>query len=159
MTELFLENGHLTDEGLQALLDGSLDEMQRLEAAEHLSFCDECLVRYTDMITPQQELEPPQDQTLSVMRRLRKRAAALTFNRYSAAVAAVVVTGALWYSGVFGGVAQAIASTPTAPVVQSEQSDFSQFYKAWDELNQKIFNHPSFSTNRQTSPQSTDNPA
>lgn len=41
MTELFLQTGHLSDEGLQALIDGMLDEMQRLEAAEHLSFCDE----------------------------------------------------------------------------------------------------------------------
>ena len=36
--ELFYENGHLTPEGLNALVDGQLDEMARLEAAEHLSF-------------------------------------------------------------------------------------------------------------------------
>ena len=51
MTELFLQTGHLSDEGLQALIDGTLDEMQRLEAAEHLSFCDECLTRYTALLT------------------------------------------------------------------------------------------------------------
>lgn len=48
--ELFYENGHLTPEGLNALVDGQLDEMARLEAAEHLSFCDECLVRYTALV-------------------------------------------------------------------------------------------------------------
>ena len=36
--ELFREDGCLTDEGLQALRDGQLDELGRLEAAEHLSY-------------------------------------------------------------------------------------------------------------------------
>lgn len=48
--ELFHENGHLTSEGLKALTEGRLDELARLEAAEHLSFCDECLVRYTALL-------------------------------------------------------------------------------------------------------------
>ena len=43
--ELFNKEGHLTDEGLRAVVDGTLDEMGRLEASEHLSFCDSCLVR------------------------------------------------------------------------------------------------------------------
>ena len=60
MTELFLQNGHLSDEGLQALIDGTLDELQRLEAAEHLSFCDECLTRYTALLTGDVLEEPEQ---------------------------------------------------------------------------------------------------
>ena len=44
--ELFLENGHLSDEGLAALQSGGLDDLARLEAAEHLAFCDECLARH-----------------------------------------------------------------------------------------------------------------
>ena len=47
--ELFNKEGHLTDEGLRAVVDGTLDEMGRLEASEHLSFCDSCLVRYTEL--------------------------------------------------------------------------------------------------------------
>ena len=38
---LFLESGHLSGEGLDALIAGTLDELQSLEAAEHLSFCDD----------------------------------------------------------------------------------------------------------------------
>ena len=38
--ELFNKEGHLTDEGLRAVVDGTLDEMGRLEASAHLSFCD-----------------------------------------------------------------------------------------------------------------------
>ena len=34
--ELFNKEGHLTDEGLRAVVDGTLDEMGRLEASEHL---------------------------------------------------------------------------------------------------------------------------
>ena len=45
--ELFDKNGCLTDEGLQALQAGGLDELGRLETAEHLSYCDKCMDRYT----------------------------------------------------------------------------------------------------------------
>ena len=46
--KLFDAEGHLTDEGLYALKDGTLDDLGALEAAEHLSFCDYCLLRYTN---------------------------------------------------------------------------------------------------------------
>ena len=114
MTELFLQTGHLSDEGLQALIDGTLDEMQRLEAAEHLSFCDECLTRYTALLTGDVLEEPEQDVTLPVMRRLRRRAVKNVWNRYAAAAAAVVITAGLWYSGVFGGAMEALAVQPPA---------------------------------------------
>lgn len=114
MTELFLQTGHLSDEGLQALIDGTLDEMQRLEAAEHLSFCDECLTRYTALLTGDVLEEPEQDVTLPVMRRLRRRAVKNVWNRYAAASAAVVITAGLWYSGVFGGAMEALAIQPPA---------------------------------------------
>ena len=73
MSELFLENGHLSNEGLKALIQGTLNETSRLEAAEHLSFCDECLVRYTDLLVEDVQVEPEQSVTLPVMRRLRQR--------------------------------------------------------------------------------------
>lgn len=114
MTELFLQTGHLSDEGLQALIDETLDEMQRLEAAEHLSFCDECLTRYTALLTGDVLEEPEQDVTLPVMRRLRRRAVKNVWNRYAAAAAAVVITAGLWYSGVFGGAMEALAVQPPA---------------------------------------------
>ena len=114
MTELFLQTGHLSDEGLQALIDGTLDEMQRLEAAEHLSFCDECLTRYTALLTGDVLEEPEQDGTLPVSRRLRRRAVKNVCNRYAAAAAAVVITAGLWYSGVFGGAMEALAIQPPA---------------------------------------------
>ena len=58
--ELFREDGCLTDEGLQALRDGQLDELGRLEAAEHLSYCDKCMDRYTALLTADVLETPPQ---------------------------------------------------------------------------------------------------
>lgn len=50
--ELFREDGCLSDEGLHALTAGQLDELGRLEAAEHLAYCDKCTDRYTALLTP-----------------------------------------------------------------------------------------------------------
>lgn len=99
--ELFLENGHLTDEGLQAVIDEKLNELQRLEASEHLSFCDFCLVRYTSMLenvdlyTPAQPLLPP------VAARLRQKFIKVVFSKYATAAAAVALAVTLTVSGVF----------------------------------------------------------
>lgn len=98
---LFLDNGHLTDEGLRALVNGTLEEMERLEAAEHLSFCDECLVRYTELLTEPVCQDPPQDLTLPVMRSLRQRTFRTAAGRYATAAAAVLLSLCLWGSGVF----------------------------------------------------------
>ena len=46
---VFREDGHLSDRALAALAQSEdrFDELERLEIAEHLAFCDECLQRYT----------------------------------------------------------------------------------------------------------------
>lgn len=62
--ELFDKNGCLTDEGLQALQAGGLDELGRLETAEHLSYCDKCMDRYTALLTADALETPPQDDYL-----------------------------------------------------------------------------------------------
>ncbi len=58
--ELFDKNGCLSDEGLHALTAGRLDELGRLETAEHLSYCDKCIDRYTALLTAD-ALETPRD--------------------------------------------------------------------------------------------------
>lgn len=99
--DLFLENGHLTDEGLQAVINETLNELQRLEASEHLSFCDACLVRYTNMLdnvdlyTPAQPLLPP------LKARLRQKLIKVIFSKYATAAAAVAFAVTLTVSGVF----------------------------------------------------------
>ena len=76
--KLFDAEGHLTDDGLYALKDGTLDDLGALEAAEHLTFCDYCLLRYTALIdaapeclkTPMRDLIP-QVQNLMRLRSFR----------------------------------------------------------------------------------------
>lgn len=102
--ELFRTDGHLTDEGLSALIDGTLDEMQRLEAAEHLSFCDDCLLRYTQRMESAALAQPAQPLREGVLARIRRRAAAIFFNRYAAAGAAACLALTLWGTGVFGAI-------------------------------------------------------
>ena len=81
--ELFNKEGHLTDEGLRAVVDGTLDEMGRLEASEHLSFCDSCLVRYTELLADDTLLVPEMPLTPTVLARVRRRAVRVFFNRYT----------------------------------------------------------------------------
>ena len=57
--ELFREDGCMTDAGFRAMMDGQLDELGRLEAAEHLSYCDQCMDRYTALLTADALETPP----------------------------------------------------------------------------------------------------
>ena len=73
--KLFDAEGHLTDEGLYALKDGTLDDLGALEAAEHLTFCDYCLLRYTKMIdnAPECLQQPMRDLIPQVQNLMRLR--------------------------------------------------------------------------------------
>lgn len=96
--KLFTADGHLTDEGLYALKDGTLDDLGALEAAEHLSFCDLCLLRYTQLIdaAPACLQEPMRDLIPQVQNLMRLRRFRIMTNRYVSAAAAVVLAFMLW---------------------------------------------------------------
>lgn len=94
--ELFNKEGHLTDEGLRAVVDGTLDEMGRLEASEHLSFCDSCLVRYTELLADDTLLVPETPLTPTVLARVRRRAVRVFFNRYTRVAAVAAFAVVLW---------------------------------------------------------------
>lgn len=97
--ELFDENGCLTDEGLQALKDGQLDEMGRLEAAEHLSYCDKCIDRYTALLTADVLEEPPRSARGAVMTTIWVRLMQNTWGRTAVATVAAVLALTMWRSG------------------------------------------------------------
>lgn len=99
--ELFQENGCLTDEALHGLIEERLDEMGRLEVAEHLSFCDRCLERYTAMLTDDTLKTPETPLTPKILSRVRSRVLRLVVNRYAACGAAAVLAFTLWGAGVF----------------------------------------------------------
>lgn len=62
--ESFRKDGCLSDEGLHALIAGQLDELGRLEAAEHLAYCDKCTDRYTALLTADALSDPPRRELL-----------------------------------------------------------------------------------------------
>ena len=100
--ELFDENGCLTDEGLQALTGGQLDETGRLEAAEHLSYCDRCMDRYTALLTADVLETPPRSAHKAVMAAIWVRLMQNTWGRAAVAAVAAVLALTMWRSGMVG---------------------------------------------------------
>lgn len=102
MNDWFEEkSGHLTDFALEQIIHGEPDELQRLEVAEHLSFCDHCLERYTAAMEEAPLMAPGQLFAPSVLRALRKKVARLTANRYFMAGMSACIALAFWVVGVF----------------------------------------------------------
>lgn len=95
------ETGCLTNDALAGLMEGSLNELQRLEVSEHLSYCDACVERYTALLADGVLLEAPELMKQSVLAALRRRAAKVFVNRYFHMAVAASLTLVLWGSGVF----------------------------------------------------------
>ena len=101
--ELFDPKGCLSEEGLQALVGGQLDETQRLEAAEHLAYCDRCMDRYTALLTDDVLEQPPRSARGAVMGTIWIRLMQNTWGRAAVATVAAVLaltmcrTGALTF--------------------------------------------------------------
>lgn len=97
--ELFDKNGCLTDEGLQALQAGGLDELGRLESAEHLSYCGKCMDRYTALLTADALETPPHSAHKAVMAAIWVRLMQNTWGRAAVAGVAAVLAFTMWRSG------------------------------------------------------------
>ena len=99
--ELFDPSGHLTDRALLALVrNEELDELARLELAEHLAYCDRCLQRYTALLADVPLLVPAHSCRESLWRRIRVRTLRLLTSRYATAAAAVALAlTVVWGSG------------------------------------------------------------
>ena len=97
--ELFREDGCLSDEGLHALTAGQLDELGRLEAAEHLAYCDKCTDRYTALLTADALAGPPRDVRRTVMSTIWVRLMQSTYGRAAVAGVAAVLALTMWRTG------------------------------------------------------------
>ena len=97
--ELFDAKGCLSEEGLQALVGGQLDETQRLEAAEHLAYCDRCMDRYTALLTDDVLEQPPRSARGAVMGTIWIRLMQNTWGRAAVATVAAVLALTLWQAG------------------------------------------------------------
>ena len=96
--ELFRDDGCLSDEGLHALTAGQLDELGRLEAAEHLAYCDKCTDRYTALLTADALADPPRDVRRTVMSTIWVRLMQSTCGRAAVAGVAAVLALTMWRS-------------------------------------------------------------
>ena len=90
---VFREDGHLSREALAALArnEDRFGELERLEIAEHLAFCDDCLQRYTLALEDGALLVPERSCQKALWARIRSRALRLAVSRYATAVAAVTL--------------------------------------------------------------------
>lgn len=97
--ESFRKDGCLSDEGLHALIDGQLDELGRLEAAEHLAYCDKCTDRYTALLTADALSDPPRSVRRTVMGTIWVRLMQSTCGRAAVAGVAAVLALTIWRTG------------------------------------------------------------
>ena len=102
--ELFDINGCLTNEGIQMIIKEELNPMESLEASEHLSFCDTCLLRYTTAICsiPEDELLIPQGNICKkTILAIKQRMIAVFYHRYVTVAIASSFGILITFSGVF----------------------------------------------------------
>lgn len=79
---LFDDNtGHITDGGFDALRKEQLSLDQRLEFAEHLSFCEDCRNRYLAFLESRPLLTPSHSAAEPVMRRIHTRGRLILLRR------------------------------------------------------------------------------
>lgn len=98
---VFREDGHLSDGALEALAknEDRFTELERLEIAEHLAFCDECLQRYTLALEDGALLVPERSCQKALRSRIRSRAIRLVTSRYATAAAAVALALTVLWGG------------------------------------------------------------
>ena len=98
---VFREDGHLSDGALEALAknEDRFTELERLEIAEHLAFCDECLQRYTLALEDGALLVPERSCQRALWARIRSRALRMVTSRYATAAAAVALALTVLWGG------------------------------------------------------------
>lgn len=98
---VFREDGHLSSRALEALARNGdcFSELERLEIAEHLAFCDDCLQRYTLALEDGALLVPERSCQKTLWARIRSRALRLAVSRYATAVAAVALALTVLWGG------------------------------------------------------------
>ena len=132
--ELFDPAGHLTDGALLALAHEEVpDELARLEMAEHLAYCDQCLHRYTALLAEAPLLTPAHSCRESLWRRVRARTLRLLTSRYATAAAAVALAlTVLWGSA-------AISLPPRRPALPEVPQQLQHWPEQWsDSLNDAL---------------------
>ena len=123
-------NGHLSGVTLRRLASGeALSEQERLAASQHLCSCDQCLLRYTELLTEETMPPLPERKKETWLWRVRVRIVQLMTSRYATAAAAMAIAVTLWAGGCFHDVVSVTrevsqAQTPAA---------VTEFLHGWSE--------------------------
>ena len=125
----FRPDGHLTEEALAALVrQEPLTELDRLELAEHLAYCDQCLQRYTELLSAGTLLTPKHSCREPLRRRIWRRAVQLGISRYATAAAAVALAlTLLWGSAGLSG--RMIRTEPT--ILERAGTALTEWTDSW----------------------------
>lgn len=133
--EYFNQDGHLTKDALQELIHGEPDELHRLEIAEHLSFCDECIDHYTGMLTEPVLVSPLEAVAPGVMKKKKEKKRRELMRQYATMAVAACFTMVLWTTGMFG----ISANMPERDFLKEmEKRDSSRIEKMYGTLEEKF---------------------
>ena len=137
---LMTRQGHLTNEALQDLAEGSLCEVQRAEIAEHLTLCDTCLLRLTAMDETRLPVQaPPHDLVPPTLRQLQKRRLIIFAQRCGIVAAAACFMLVSWAQGALGRLQQPVQPAAGSSVLQQFSSQLSDSLVDWsDQLSQLL---------------------
>lgn len=101
MDEIFNEDDHISDYGFNKLLQDELNDLELLEIAEHLSFCDECIEKYSELLNNVSLLSPPETFINRTLKAIKQKTIRLIYNKYFSAAVAAGFAIFLWVSGIF----------------------------------------------------------
>ncbi|MGL4790109.1 MAG: hypothetical protein ACRCW1_01765 [Anaerotignaceae bacterium] len=139
--EIFKENGHLTEYAFELLKNNEASQMDRLEISEHLSFCDECLMEYTDFLMCNELIEPSVSVKMSVMKGVHRKIRQIFVNRYSRTIVAASLASVFWTSGVFNTAYTVMYNTTvekTYTVVENINNKNMEFFEGLDQLKKSV---------------------
>lgn len=111
---LFSPDGHLTDTAFALLIDEQLDPLQSLEVSEHLSYCDQCLERYTELLSGvplvhdgapaaavPRLMEAPASLHTGIMQAIREKTRVIYLHKFGSLAVAASLALVFWSGGLF----------------------------------------------------------
>ena len=134
--KLFDDDGHLRKESFSLLISDNGDELQRLEISEHLSFCDDCLTKYLDVLSEEDFIMPLHSQTKNIQEAGRRLGMSLFYRRFTV-VAAAFLALFLWSAGVFNWQSDWIAKNPAEKIQAGTQAIAQQTSELGERINEK----------------------
>lgn len=102
MNGVFNRDGHISDKGLWLLTAGDPDALCCYELSEHLDYCDQCVDRYSMLLTENALMVPPKEMARPVMAKVRRRNILFLTKRAIKVCTAASLTLVIWYGGLFG---------------------------------------------------------